>query len=627
MKRETFIIACLTMAMIFFTKGLVGAADFHVTSDQELQTALSVATDNGENDTVLLAAGAYAGRFTFISTESFSLTIQAEAGLNPGQVVLDGEHLGRVLLLRGGSNNVNFTVDNLTLENGSVNDAGGGLNVQSSGTLMISHCIVKNNKTSGSNDRRGGGIYLNVANSVTLSENIITGNDNDDNSYNKGGGVYVEWATTLLFEKNTISDNLARQYAGAVYIRDAEDITFADNTISNNSVNGGHGGAVYFEQPVNTITFQGNRIHKNHASGSYGAMYINSAALSITFTENTISENSAGSSYAAIYTNNHTPTITFSNNIITNNTATSNYGPVYLYRFTDLVFTDNLVSGNSALYMGAGRLGNDSHNSITFTGNTVSNNSATNNSYGGFYIHNATTTYIVNNVITGNSCINGGTAGLAVAAGTTLDFINNTIANNSATGNSGGVTIPTGSGSVVNFYNNVSFGNSAPGGADLWLSGAGTTNGYNNAYQEMEGLWSFSGNNSNTAPLFIDEANDDFHLSPTSLLINTGDNSAPSIPATDLDGNPRIADITVDLGAYEHTTAGFHPADLDQDSVITAAEAADYGDAWRTGATWATGPNPIPIDYATRAGYLSTQNSGGYKNIGGGQPTNWVPGP
>ncbi|MBI4657721.1 MAG: immunoglobulin domain-containing protein [Verrucomicrobia bacterium] len=49
----------------------------------------------------------------------------------------------------------------------------------------------------------------------------------------------------------------------------------------------------------------------------------------------------------------------------------------------------------------------------------------------------------------------------------------------------------------------------------------------------------------------------------------------------------------------------FHPADNSPaDSRITINEATAYGAAWRKGATWPSGPNPIAIDYVTRAGTL-----------------------
>ena len=58
----------------------------------------------------------------------------------------------------------------------------------------------------------------------------------------------------------------------------------------------------------------------------------------------------------------------------------------------------------------------------------------------------------------------------------------------------------------------------------------------------------------------------DYHLSNDSPAVNTGDNAAPNAGTTDVEGNPRIADAVVDLGAYECSVAGgvtvdsIHPA-------------------------------------------------------------------
>ncbi len=37
-----------------------------------------------------------------------------------------------------------------------------------------------------------------------------------------------------------------------------------------------------------------------------------------------------------------------------------------------------------------------------------------------------------------------------------------------------------------------------------------------------------------------------------SRCIDTGNSAASGIPATDLDGNPRVVSATVDMGPYEH---------------------------------------------------------------------------
>ena len=52
-------------------------------------------------------------------------------------------------------------------------------------------------------------------------------------------------------------------------------------------------------------------------------------------------------------------------------------------------------------------------------------------------------------------------------------------------------------------------------------------------------------------PMFLDPAGNDYHLSPASPAINAGDTGSIYLPATDLDGNPRTINGTVDIGAYE----------------------------------------------------------------------------
>ena len=61
-------------------------------------------------------------------------------------------------------------------------------------------------------------------------------------------------------------------------------------------------------------------------------------------------------------------------------------------------------------------------------------------------------------------------------------------------------------------------------------------------------------------PQFVDTTNFDFHLSDYSPCINAGkpDTTGLNLPATDLDGNPRIFDGRVDIGAYEYQQDNFH---------------------------------------------------------------------
>jgi hypothetical protein len=80
------------------------------------------------------------------------------------------------------------------------------------------------------------------------------------------------------------------------------------------------------------------------------------------------------------------------------------------------------------------------------------------------------------------------------------------------------------------------------------------------SYSDVRGGWSGIGN-IDSDPLFMDAdgaddvsgtEDDDLRLLPGSPCIDAGDNSAiPQTVITDLDGNPRIVNETVDMGAYE----------------------------------------------------------------------------
>jgi hypothetical protein len=141
----------------------------------------------------------------------------------------------------------------------------------------------------------------------------------------------------------------------------------------------------------------------------------------------------------------------------------------------------------------------------------------------------------------------------------------------------------------------------------------------------MYGVWDIADNLLDVAPAFFDPVNGDYHLRSTSPCLNAGTNGVLSIPAYDLDGNVRTNGVAVDLGCYEFNNTVFHPADANQNWVITAAEYAAYAAAWKNSQPWPVAPAQVPADYVTRAGLL--QNQGGtYHNAGASAPLCWKPG-
>jgi hypothetical protein len=117
---------------------------------------------------------------------------------------------------------------------------------------------------------------------------------------------------------------------------------------------------------------------------------------------------------------------------------------------------------------------------------------------------------------------------------------------------------------------------------DLYLSGFGIREGFNNNYSEMDGNgWTAAGGNIDVDPGFVEPGywNDngttsdptddtwvdgDYHLASTSACIDAGSNYVPypgSVNSRDFEGDPRIVDgdgdgtPRIDIGADEHVPA------------------------------------------------------------------------
>ena len=90
-------------------------------------------------------------------------------------------------------------------------------------------------------------------------------------------------------------------------------------------------------------------------------------------------------------------------------------------------------------------------------------------------------------------------------------------------------------------------------------------------YSNVQGGYPAGLGNIDADPLFMNPENGDFHLTDSSLCIDSGDNSAAEIPTFDFEGEPRIVDSFVDMGVDEYL-------DSDTDGMPDYWEMNHFGD-------------------------------------------------
>ena len=175
--QNVVIILLSTVFFLLFMNAAL-AATFCASSVSELQSNLTDAAGNGQDDTVQIVQGTYEGNFYYSSSEANDLSIKGgyasgcgSRTIDPANTVLDGTNTDSSLILVSGQA-ADFLVEGLTLQNGTA-----GI-------------------------EKGGGIYALTSGSVTMRNNILS--NNTANSC--GGGAFVD-AAAVTFEDNTISQN------------------------------------------------------------------------------------------------------------------------------------------------------------------------------------------------------------------------------------------------------------------------------------------------------------------------------------------------------------------------------------------------------------------------------------
>lgn len=230
-------------------------------------------------------------------------------------------------------------------------------------------------------------------------------------------------------------------------------------------------------------------------------------------------------------------------------------GGIEVQSFGSAQIVHNVITNNSSDWGGGISL--NSAGTPTLRGNTITNNSTRQFEGGGIWAINRSDALIVQNLITGNtSAGSGGAVYISPPSGTRGALLfDNTLAGNVGSDSS---VFLGGFDSQVQLANNiVTVSSSQP--AVLCSTNYSVTppiidhnDFFNPTGASVQGSCSQavgSSGNISADPLFVSSS--DFHLTTTSPAVDAGNSSAPSLPATDLDGNPRICGTAVDIGVYE----------------------------------------------------------------------------
>ena len=259
------------------------------------------------------------------------------------------------------------------------------------------------------------------------------------------------------------------------------------------------GVAILKNGAVTNFTMKNCIIKDNYAFTSGAVSTRFDAGGSLTIENCKFDNNNAkyGSGLYALVGNNTTTTVAISNSLFTNNLS------------KDRGSSDKGYTGSAAWIRA-----NGSNSNLTTT------------------ITNCT---FANNTDTGTNVASQDRGALGLGRGSSGNVQHNATINNSI------------------FYNNKGVGNVTTNAVTKGHSTMPNVTAVNNSIDED----SFSNltyltNTSNGDPLFTDPSNNDFSLQTGSPAIDTGDNSKiPATIITDLFGNQRVFNTTVDMGAYE----------------------------------------------------------------------------
>ncbi len=408
------------------------------------------------------------------------------------------------------------------IENGCefANNTSYTLAVGSESTVTVSDSNFIGNKSTG----EGGAIRISANDSSTFSQLTVSGCAFTDNRASSlGGAISIKGgklgAITLVVEDSTFTSNESYSSGGAIAIDVGSAASVAlDSTITNSTFASNHAN-------------NGGAIHcRAYGNGSGAKSFVVTGSA---FTENRADDYEDGDGgainfpYQSGLVNGVDARI--ENTTFDFNSAMS--GGAIRNLSAKLTLAQVAMRSNSAYFSGGALY--SSYGEFTGTNVLIVDNTA-NNSGGGVYLYlNGAPSYLYNATIAKNTAKTGG----GIYNAKLLEVTNSIVAENTATD-----------------------------GADVWTrddAGARTAlratlvrDASHQTGIDVETIGDMNKVGTATAPIeagFVSSANAGYHLKNDSVAVNAGDSDFVTVDV-DLDGNPRVVDGVVDLGAYEYTT-------------------------------------------------------------------------
>ena len=375
---------------------------------------------------------------------------------------------------------------------------------------------------------------------------------------------------------------LSQEFSGGGIFNDRGNPTLINITLIGNSATFGGGMYNLGGNPTlanvvvvaNTGTWGGG-LHNDESSP---------AMFNVALSGNTASDDGGG-----MFNNRSSPVLSSVN--ITENTASDDGGGMFNFDKSSPILTNVFFSKNMASDGGGGMRNCDS-SSPTLTGVTFSVNSASED--GGGMSNSSSSPTLIDVIFSGNLAVDSG-GGIFNVDGSAPTLTNAIFSGNISSDNGGGMTNNAGSsptltnvtfsgntaglygGGMVNgddssptFRNCIFWGNNAPQNSQIGNLGEGVSPTINHSLVMGSGgsgagwdsrLGIDGDGNIDADPLFVDvdgaddtvgTLDDNLRLSRNSPAIDTGNSShVPLGITTDLDGDPRIINSSVDMGAFE----------------------------------------------------------------------------